>query len=435
MDTPAEACHRPQPTSRLALWALGIALIFGVLVRYVWIMDMEFKGDEQFLYEQSQLVGVTQPWPELGMVSGVGTKQPALCTWILPILQRVFRFTDPTGAARAIQSMNILALFLFAAFAWRRIPREDREVWIWGVALGAVNPMAVILQRKIWSHSALPLFSFLAMAAWWRLDRWWGAFVFGLLGILIGQVHMSGFFFLAAVLIWSALYRRKEWRWGFTAAGLALGSIPMIPWLKYMLTSSPPVDHTVWIPGYFYRLWGTGAVGLDLRCSIHSVLRNFLTTPEIGGQKTYLALLVFAATAVLGIWIVGRAIRLKWKSRGAVRRPLSNSVILQCAGFWGYGLILTALRIPLHQHYLIVAFPLMYVWFAQQALHPVPWTPAQEPLARTRTGLAAVLALQMALTVFFLNYIHVNHGAPTSDYGVTYGAQEIARKFSPDRFR
>jgi hypothetical protein len=254
-----------EKTNRLALWVLAAALLFGILARYVWIMDMEFKGDEQFLYEQSQVVGVSEPWPELGMVSGVGTRQPALCTWILPLLQRVFRFTDPTGAARAIQTMNVLALLLFAFFAWKQVAREDRETWIWGVSLAAVNPMAIILQRKIWSHSALPLFSFFAMAAWWRLDRWWGAFLFGLLGILIGQVHMSGFFFLAAVMLWTAIYRRKEWRWGFTSAGLLVGSIPMIPWLQYMMTSRPPVDHAVWIPALGHGCRWPGPALLDPR--------------------------------------------------------------------------------------------------------------------------------------------------------------------------
>ena len=46
--------------------------------------------------------------------------------------------------------------------------------------------------------TVLPLFSLAMLAGWWHRRRRWGAFLWGIAGTLLGQVHLTGFVFAAA---------------------------------------------------------------------------------------------------------------------------------------------------------------------------------------------------------------------------------------------
>ena len=71
--------------------------------------------------------------------------------------------------------------------------------------------------------------------------------------------------------------------------------------------------------------------------------------------------------------------------------------------------------LPLYRHYMVLTFPLMYVWLARLALRP-----------GERGGRAALLALvaaQATISIGFLHYIHVNPRPIRGDYGTPYAAQ------------
>ena len=154
---------RSQRTSSRERW-FGIALLlFAVLaaaaLRLIWVGDMEYKLDEQYMFQRVIGAGATEPWPRLGMPSGVQLRNPGLSIWVFLLLGRLFGATQPTELARVVQFLNIAAISLAGLFAWRCIASAEREPWLWAVALAAVNPLAVMYQRKIWRSRFFLFFS------------------------------------------------------------------------------------------------------------------------------------------------------------------------------------------------------------------------------------------------------------------------------------
>src|SRR6185436_5974144 len=111
-----------------------------------------------------------------------GIPHPGMSIWIFFLLTKVFGTQSPPDLGRAVQIVNTVALILLAVFALRLVPRPEREPWLWATALGAVNPLAVLFQRKIWSPSVFPFFTLIYLVGWWyRHDRW-GALLWGFTG-------------------------------------------------------------------------------------------------------------------------------------------------------------------------------------------------------------------------------------------------------------
>jgi len=142
---------------------LACALACGIVLRLLWPADMEWKADEQRMFAWASAIGVTEPWPQVGMASGVAVPNPGLSVWLFVPLARVTR--DPVALAQLVQFVNVLALIGFAIFgASRAFSAPARELWFAGVALMSVNPIAVVLARKIWAQSLLPLFGLATLA-------------------------------------------------------------------------------------------------------------------------------------------------------------------------------------------------------------------------------------------------------------------------------
>ena len=167
-------------THRLAWWTLFFALIWGGILRLVWMKDMEWKPDEHWSYQMSQEVGRTRPWSWTGMPTSLGFPNPGLSVWLFVAIGRIAN--TPLWMARTIALLNIIGLLGFAAAVRAYLPAREREPWIWGLALQAVSPFAIRLSRKIWPPSILtPLLLLLWISHQYRQTRW-GAFAWGLAG-------------------------------------------------------------------------------------------------------------------------------------------------------------------------------------------------------------------------------------------------------------
>ena len=70
--------------------------------------------------------------------------------------------------------------------------------------------------------------------------------------------------------------------------------------------------------------------------------------------------------------------------------------------------------VEIFRHYLIMTYPLEWVWLSRLSLRDSRWG---------RTYLAALWLAQLLITVSFLFYIHTTHGDPSSDYGIAYQFQ------------
>ena len=77
------------------------------------------------------------------------------------------------------------------------------------------------------------------------------------------------------------------------------------------------------------------------------------------------------------------------------------------------GLLMTLSCFKINQHYLIMSFPLEWVWLSRLGL--------SDP--RGSKWLAILWTAQLLVSVALLGYLHVNHGVPAGDYGTAYQFQ------------
>jgi hypothetical protein len=351
--------------------------------------------------------------------------------WVFIAIAKVFGVTTPTELGRACQVVNTLAILLVVGFAYRCVAELEREPWLWAAALASVNPLAIVFHRKIWPPSIAPLFTTLALIAWWHRGRRAGAFFWGLCSVLVGQIHPAGLFLALGVAGWTFLCDRRSVRWGYWVIGCALATLTLVPWLLYALDAQGhnPTSQRYWsnlVTFRFWINWITEANGASLAYTLGKDFTDFLAQPVIGGVPTYAMGAVHVLMFGTGLVIVGlavrRAVRVGWRATAAEAAGLTSPTALAVATvMWGFGLALTLTRLPVHRHYMCLTFPLMYLWLAQLALanreRVAGW------LTRGRALLTAACLFQFVVSAGFLGYVHSSpriHG----DYGVPYRAQE-----------
>jgi uncharacterized membrane protein YhaH (DUF805 family) len=432
----------------LAWWTLALALIAGGILRSVWIEDMEWKRDEQWSYRMSQEVGRTRPWPSVGMPTSLGFPNPGLSAWIFVPIGRIAK--TPTSMARVIVLLNMIGLIGFAGAVRAYLAPREREPWLWGLALQAVSPYAIRLSRKIWPPSILtPLLLLLWIGHRHRQARW-GAFAWGLVGALIGQVHLSGWFVATGLALGTVVaeYRGRLPRsryWHFWLLGTALGLLSALPWARALPRTppSPPagtVDRIIvrHVFGYLY-----GVVASSTSVLAYAALGLGRDTPDyeispiIDGIPTHvpdlLSLSIILAIVVrIVVRLIGAIVApgLRWASGMialgvGVRRNGDASASGEPARadgecdstvfyLWSTIAIPSALFLlttdVYFYHYFFVLCPFLFVLVAVCLL---PW----------RRVLLGLVIAQALLSCAFLHYIHQKGGTVRGEYGLTYARQ------------
>jgi hypothetical protein len=405
-----------KPKEKNWLMFLSLALLLGVLLRLSFPCDIEYKEDERFMFEAGQTIGITKPWPLLGMHSGAGIPNPGMSVWIFVLLSKISHASTPPQLARAVQLLNILALFTLAFFSFRVLPRPERLPWFWATAFAAVSPLAVVFQRKIWAQSTLPLFCMLLWIAWHYRQKRAGAFFWGLIGICLGQIHLSGFIFAAGVFLWTIFHDRRA-RWGFWFLGSLFGTIPLIPWLQTMVTQQSHsfnwlIFLTIFYPKYWIY-WVSDALGLGLANSLKTVhYMDFLRYPLIGDTGTYLVAVAHAAIIVSVILILISIRKTGGFSR--IIKDTSETGLATNAVLLGSGVVMSLMVVNICRQYLIVTFPFEWVWLSRMGLCDSRWG---------QRYLFMLWIAQLIISVSFLIYIHVSHGDSLGDYGIAYQFQ------------
>jgi hypothetical protein len=384
----------------------------------LWPADMEWKADEQLMFRWAGAVGVIEPWPSQGMASGVRISNPPLSVWIFVPLVRMAG--DPVALAQIVQVVNVLALLGFAFLGTlAAVPEPMRRSWFAGLALQAVNPLAVTLSRKIWAQCLLPAFALAIFSGHaFRTSRA-GAFVWGLCGMLAGQVHMSGFFLQAVLTIWTWLAERplgdsQRARWPFWFAGSLIAALPAMPWVASVARTGGSGLSRDWTATREPRqlfLWLVDSLGLDTLYLYQPEWRWFLAEPRIGGAPTYLMAAAHLAILGVALYCLGR-----WLVR--IRPAVIPSrewgdvwLWIYAAGFGMTALLMLA-GVRARTHYAIVLFPLPFVWLA--------W------LLLTHGGrrvYQAVFMFQLLISIAVLWQIHRDGGVPWGAYGTSYRGQ------------
>jgi hypothetical protein len=440
------------------LVALAGVLVFGAFLRLLWVDDIEYKMDEAWTFNMAQEARHSGVIPALGMPTSAGPLNPGFSLWIYIGLAELGAVVTPQDLARMVQCANIGALLFLMWFAWKVVPRREREIWLWATALVAVNPLAVLFERKIWPPSVFPLFSMLFLLGWWYRRQRMAALLWGLIGALLGQINVPGFFFAAGFAIWAFLFDRRRVAWSAWLTGSVIGVLPMLPWLDYLWNQSGlhnarngTLVHLV--EGKFWLRWVLEPLGLGLDYSLGADFADFMRYPLVRGSPTYLmvvAQLTGVTAGAIIFWMAGQRL---WKRKTSLVDCLvgrdSPSAFTVYAALWGFGLLLTLSAFSIHRHYMIVLYPLQFVWVARLALGPLPGagrryrqrggtggasqvSPGRQyldPLLATRrlrlgrALLAILLVSQGLLSWQFLAYVH--RGASVrGDYGPPLQAQD-----------
>ncbi len=420
-------------------WGLALALAAGAIFRLAWVGDIEYKGDEALICALVRDFLRDGRVAAQGIPSSQNLRNPGLCVWVFYPLGAVFG-AGPTGLARGVQVLNILALVALVVFAWRVVPRPEREWWLWAAALASVNPVVVLLHRKIWPPTVLPLALVALLACWWYRERRWGSLGWGLLAALLPQVHLAGLFHAAALVGYTwLLERRTVWRWWLV--GAMLGALPAVPWACYVSTTRDRASaevhalHRV-IEGKFFSHWMTEPLGVGLGYALGRDTGDLAGWPRLAGRPTHGVAVLQAALVALGAWLVLRGLRRWWRQRpgiaawlGAGRCP---SDLLLHAAFWGFGLLLTFSCLRFYRHYLLWAFPLPAVWLARLAL---PHQATPRAVRHGRRTLLAVCVGTALLTAALLGWIHQHGGTDRGEYGRTYASQVQAGQIAAETTR
>ncbi len=421
-----------KPLGVSGFFSLIPILLIGIVLRTIWVEDMEYKKDERDIagYALGQPGYEKYPW--VGVISGVGIPNPGLSVWVNEAAASVLPLQTPIDIARWIQFLSILALFGLVVFAAKIVPPDERNFWFWGIALMAVNPIAVLLARKIWSPSIYPIWSLAFFWAWWMRQSWWGAFLWGMIGMLLGQIHMSGFFLAAALWSWTLFFgpallnppflRRPTWLLPWSL-GSALGALPLIPWVYFLFKNISRTESRfnpmMIFQFQFWRFWIKNSTGMGLSYSLgRGRWIDFLRYPLISGYSTYfVGVLHLILVSILVLTLMKSCCSI-WEKRRSWKQMVmgteSSTAFLQNAAFWGFGIGVSLTGFYVQNHYLIVLFPLQWVWISRQLLlhwkHPLP-------------VLVTFFIVQLLITCGFLTYIHQNHGAVGGDYGLAYRYQ------------
>lgn len=404
-------------------------LIAGIVLRLIWPDDIEYKADERWTFEHAMALLAGSPWPWVGLPTSIGSPNPGMSLWVFAGLAYVSGAQTPPELARAVQSLNVLALLALMAFAFAAVEREARERWLWAGALWAANPLAIIFERKIWPPSVLPLATVALIACWWFRRHATASFLCGLLLALMAQVHLGIVFLAAALFAWTWLRDGASFRWLSWIAGGALGALPALPWLIASMSAGggEALRWRIPLPHFFIR-WVLQPFGFPVEYTLgRAHFLDFLAFPWIGDVPTYAMALLHAVLAAIFVVVMVRAVRAVMMMRA---RPDARSAfigdnaeaVLVNAVLWGYGGLLTLITFigpSSHRHYLIAVAPVMAIWCVR-----LVFAGGQDRgWLSSRAILAALCIAQVALSAGLIDYIHrtqIIHG----EYGPTWRSQQ-----------
>lgn len=409
------------------------ALVSGLVLRLALPGHFTFLGDEAWTFDHVQDARHGGSWSTLGMPSSRGVKNAGMSVWVFILLGIVGDVSTPAGLTRAVAMFALLghAMMLLVP-RWIVKDENEKQTWLWAFVLAATNPILVFLERKIWAQSVLPFFQMGLILAWMRRDTRVGAFVWGVLSAIVGQIHMGGFFFAPMLALFTRLLSPKRpVRWGSWFAGGVFGTVPALPWLLYLVHDRPPPTSSgsqlLRFRLEFYQYFFSDPSGLCFEYFFGKDTLRSLKYPVFFGHATYLVLLACMALAVASgavAVIAVRALVLRLRERAGLREFLtgngSDTTILVVATLAGMGVAMTLPSISIHRHYMLAAFPVPYLFVAQTALRS----------SRGERWLATLFAGCLVVSIGMLSFLHLNGGA--DGFGKSWALQ-VQEGTSPDR--
>lgn len=411
---------RLQSDRQQQLLLIFIFLGIGIILRLLWPEDMEWKNEERWMFDQaSKIVRGEIPLPMLGMTSSVLVNNPGMSVWSFAFI-RLFVDT-PIEMAQFIQRLNCVLLLLFTGFILWQVPKQEQTPWLWGMAIMSVNPFAILFSRRIWTPDILLFFIFLTLVGHWFRKYFWGAFLWGLVSILSGQVQMGGFFLAMGLAIWTAWddFSKKTFNiksWAGWSLGTIVGFIPLIPWIIEIVPQMEGYRRSIvaLLVPKFYIQWITSALGVNMSYTLKEFFwGGLLQEPSIFGVHLYLVALAHIGLVILGSYPAYRWWKLRQHRQKQSFRsePTHLSFYLKAMAI-GVGGTFTLSRVNVHPYYIVIVFPFVFFWLATLYQHRVQ-------------VLVMIVCLQLFISINFLTFVHRTGGMPVcgDGYGVSYRFQ------------
>ena len=390
---------------RTTLAIILAILIAGSALRLAAPREFEFKADEARMVDLVRSARASGELPWLGMPTSQGLRNPGMSVWPFVALSHVFG-SDGFGLTQSVRVLNVLALAAAITFGLWRLQQNDRQVWLAGVLLAAVNPLEVVLHRKLWAQSILPLVAVLVLWLWLDRKRSWGhAAALGAGAAVLMQIHPSGMFIAAALLAGALRDRqRRDVRWGAAALGFCVLAWPLYFWVEHVIGmaidpapgGTVPVSPQSWLTNVvsfrYVHLLMSNVAGVAMRHSLGPHFSAFVAQPVV--------LVAHLALAVVALFAIGRWLLQRCPVAAEELKPLL------VWGLLGTGILMTVTGVFVQRHYYLGLFPLPYVAFALALRGNTSWMPVY-----------VVAALQLVVSVAFLIFIHRNGGAPGAEFG------------------
>jgi len=416
--------------SALVPWfILGFLLLAGIVLRFVFIRDMEFKGDEYTLTVMAYRNVFGPYWAQVANQSSVGIPNPPFFVYLMsfPVLYSL----SPVFLTLWIALLNVLGIVILF-LVLRKIFTSLMALEITAVVASA--PWAIVFSRKIWTPDAL--FPFFALFLYFLVShashkRAWKIVLLFLLLALLAQLHMSAWFLPLPLLIFVAGNRpRLHWE---LAWPLALGLFcALIIWLPYLLALSHDGFASVrdflasrgggsWsIQNLFWAFRITGTQGFEYL--LGPGMQKF-SRPLILGISQWMSV-VYQVITVVGFFFLLWHLSLRTRFFSRIDRVESWEKLLSLLFliFMVIQVCYILFHIPAFPHYNVIFYPflaLLFVTFLRQIVEK------KFPVFRSFNSLLiiAVILANLTFSYSFLLLVHRNPEVIKGDYGVPYRLQ------------
>lgn len=401
--------------TKLQLGIIVFGILAAILLRLLFLGDMEWKWDEKWMWIHSLDWSHRNVLPEVGVMSGGGIVNTGVSTW--PFIALQYLNITPIQMVMAVAIMNLFAIvvFYFTIKSWN--PKWNSIILL-AIVLASTHVLHIVYSRKIWAQDLLPFFTCFSFWGFVNRKTIWGVFIWAISLGLAGQVHMSGFY-LAASMFFAAIWydggikQSAYWLYKFIGASV-IGIIPSLPWVAFVLHNSKSSSASLLgiIKLEYLIRFVSDTVGINVFYSLGHDMKHFFKEPILG-FPTYIMFICLLLTAIIFLYVLVLVFTKK-EIRNIIWQDREAKFIFLAYMFFPF-VLFTISGIPVRDHYFIVVFPMIQLLFTLL-------------LSKINLKLVyVVIIFQTLISINFIYYVHKQneiHG----DYGKPFSKQTIEEK-------
>ncbi len=399
------------------LWILA-ATAAAIVPRFLWLSDMEFKGDELQSANGIANLRLSHWTPLAGISAHSGFVNSSGFGYLLHCL---VPNGQPLSMVAAVAAFNAFAIVV--PLWWlRRSPH-----FLFTFAMCGTSMALILGSRKIWApdlQAPWVCLSIGLLGASLDRSRKWAAPFASLAAfclVMAGHMYLPAVFVAAVGGIAVTAAHVVSKRWKQTAAwiiGAIAGWATFIPWAVMMVSGAPGTRGASSAAREFRIAQWVDSLKMGLTLPTPYNVYTLYLEPSLDWMFNHrpslwlnLTLAWIAVACVIAITLFAAAI---WSAitcwRDAIKDPLLLTAI---ALFVAMPVALFTARLGTYLHYWFAVIPFFYYWIA--------WAVTQKSRLWQKLTVAACVASLLA-DVCFAGLVHENRGLP-GEYGQSYSAR------------